>query len=209
VATEKAHGEEPLTRLDRVGTWLSTRSVRRNAELRGKRIADLGCGYDAPVTRPFLDQVREAVLVDVALDDDVKRHPRVRPVMGLLPGALEGLESESFDVILALAILEHLLEPETALEEIYRLLSPNGVVVINVPNWRGKPVLEFFAFRLGISAEGMDDHKCYYDPRDLWPMLVAAGFAPSAIRCRRHKFGFATLAVARKGVDADPPDSSR
>ncbi len=58
--------------------------------------------------------------------------------------------------------------------------------------------LEFAAFRLGVSpAEEMDDHKRYYDPRDLWPMLVAAGFRPSQIRCHRHKFGLNTFAVCR------------
>lgn len=210
MATEKAHGEEPLTALDRAGTWLSARGVRRHADLRGKRIADLGCGYDAPVVRPFLDEVREAVLVDVALEDEIKDHPRVSPLLGLLPDVLEELESNTFDVILALAILEHLFEPEKALHEIHRLLVPGGVVVINVPNWRGKPVLEFVAFRMGISAQGMDDHKTYYDPRDLWPLLVRAGFRPRAIRCRRHKFGFATLAVAHKDTAAaDGSDGNR
>jgi hypothetical protein len=47
----------------------------------------------------------------------------------------------------------------------------------------------------------MDDHKCYYDPRDLWPMLVRAGFRPQQIHCKRHKFGlntFATCCVPRE-----------
>ena len=41
------------------------------------------------------------------------------------------------------------------------------------------------------------DHKAYYDPRDLWPMLVRAGFKPSLIRCHRHKLGLNTSAVCR------------
>jgi len=45
-------------------------------------------------------------------------------------------------------------------------------------------VLEYSAFRLGFSpAEEMDDHKCYYDVKDFWPLLVRAGFRPSDIRC--------------------------
>jgi hypothetical protein len=43
----------------------------------------------------------------------------------------------------------------------------------------------------------MDDHKCYYDPRDLWPMLVLSGFRPSGISCRRHKLGLNTFAACR------------
>ena len=46
------------------------------------------------------------------------------------------------------------------------------------------------AFRLGTSpALEMDDHKMYYDARDLWPLLVRAGFKPSGIQLSYHKFG--------------------
>lgn len=173
-------------------------AVRRNAKLKGKRIADIGCGYNAHTARSMLDEVKSAVLIDVSLADDLKAHPKIRAIEGLLPDALAPLESESLDVVLALAILEHLHEPDRALAEIHRLLVVGGVAIINVPSWLGKPVLEFVAFRLGISRDGMNDHKTYYDPRDLWPMLVRAGFRPQAIRCRRHKLGFATLAVVTK-----------
>ena len=62
---------------------------------------------------------------------------------------------------------------------------------------RGKTFLEFSAFRLGLSPKSeMDDHKMYYDKRDLWPLLVKAGFLPSAIETRYHKFGLNLFAVA-------------
>jgi len=44
----------------------------------------------------------------------------------------------------------------------------------------------------------MDDHKMYYDERDLWPLLVRAGFAPSQIRCFSHKFGLNTFAICAR-----------
>jgi len=44
----------------------------------------------------------------------------------------------------------------------------------------------------------MDDHKMYYDPRDLWPLLVEAGFLPHAIRIFRHKVGLNTFAICRR-----------
>ena len=63
------------------------------------------------------------------------------------------------------------------MNEIQRILAQPGVAILNVPSWLGKPMLELAAFRLGVSpAEEMDDHKAYYDPKDLWPMLVRAGF---------------------------------
>ena len=191
------HGE--LTPVDRFGVWLSGRAVRRHADLRDKRVGDFGCGYEAAFMRTALDQVREAVLVDIALAPDLQRHPKVRAIEGNLPESLHELETGSLDVVLCLSVLEHLSEPEQMLSEIHRLLAPSGVALVNVPTWAGKRLLELSAFRLRLSpAEEMEDHKRYYDPRDLWPLLVGAGFRPSGIRCRRHKFRLNTLAVCRK-----------
>ena len=73
------------------------------------------------------------------------------------------------------------------------------MLLANVPTWWGKAFLELSAFRLGTSPpEEMDDHKMYYDKRDLWPLLVRAGFRPSRIRLRYHKFGLNLFAVARR-----------
>jgi SAM-dependent methyltransferase len=186
------------TPVDRFGVWLSGRAVRRHAELQGKRLGDFGCGYEASFARSVLDEVDSAVLVDVALADDLVRDQRVRAIEGPLPHALAELDDASLDVVLCLSVLEHLREPELMLSEIHRLLAPGGVALINVPSWLGKRFLEFSAFRLGLSpAEEMDDHKRYYDPSELWPMLVAAGFRPRQIRCRRHKFRLNTFAACR------------
>jgi 2-polyprenyl-3-methyl-5-hydroxy-6-metoxy-1,4-benzoquinol methylase len=194
-----AYGQvrEP-TLVDRFGVWLSGRAVRRHAELAGRRVGDFGCGYQASFARSVLDGVAEMTIVDIALADDLKADERVRTIEGALPESLAALADASLDVVLCLSVLEHLAEPQRMLEEIHRLLAPGGVALINVPTWFGKRMLELSAFRLGLSpAEEMDDHKRYYDPRDLWPMLVAAGWRPSAIRCRRHKFGLNTFAVCR------------
>ncbi len=95
-------------------------------------------------------------------------------------------------------MLEHVNEPARLLGEVRRLLAPGGTALVNVPSWRGKRYLELSAFRLGLSpAEEMDDHKTYYDVRDLWPMLVAAGWRPRNIRCFSHKLGLNTFAVCR------------
>ena len=40
----------------------------------------------------------------------------------------------SLDVIVAGEVLEHLTEPEKALNEFYRVLKPKGIVIVTVPN---------------------------------------------------------------------------
>jgi SAM-dependent methyltransferase len=185
--------------IDRLGIKLSGRRIRRAVpDFSGKRVGDFGCGYHASFVRSVLERIKRAVLVDIALAPDLLVHPKVRGIEGLLPGALDEVESASLDVVLCISVLEHLWDPATALGHIRRVLAPGGVALINVPSWRGKRFLEYSAFRLGLSpAEEMDDHKAYYDPRDLWPLLVQAGFQPHGIQCLRHKFGLNTFATCR------------
>ena len=148
--------------------------------------------------RTVLDEVAHAVLVDVALAPDLKAHRRVTAIEGTLPEAVRALEENSLDIVLCISVLEQLWDPESLLRELRRICAPGGTCLINVPSWRGKWFLEFSAYRLNLSPpEEMDDHKAYYDPRDLWPLLVRAGFVPHEIRCYKHKFGLNTFAVCR------------
>jgi SAM-dependent methyltransferase len=196
--------------VDRFGVWLSARQIRRwIPDFTGKRVADLGCGYHASFMRTILGEVSEALLLDVAVAPDLIAHPKVKACVGPLAETLVALRpAQSLDVVLAISVLEHVWEPLALLESIRRLLVPGGLCLINVPSWKGKRYLERAAFQWGVSpAHEMDDHKMYYDERDLWPLLVRAGFAPSNIRCFTHKFGLNTFAVCTRALsnEASPP----
>jgi SAM-dependent methyltransferase len=195
-----AYGQtRSLSPVDRFGVWLSGRALRRElGSLAGKRLGDFGCGFHATFARSVLDEVGSAVLVDVAIADDLQAHDRVTAVEGRLPEAAAEVPDGSLDAVLCISVLEHLWDPLAMLRELRRVTAVGGACVVNVPSWRGKSFLELSAFRLGLSPpEEMDDHKRYYDPRDLWPLLVEAGFRPHAIRCYRHKFGLNTFAACR------------
>jgi len=192
------------TVVDRFGVWLSARQLRRFVpSFAGKRVGDFGCGYQASFARGILGDAASDVLVDVALADDLKADAlkadaRLRVIEGRLPDALAALPAASLDVVLLVSVLEHVTEPQRLLAEAARLLAPGGIALVNVPSWRGKRYLELATFRLRLGAAcEVDDHKMYYDVRDLWPMLVAAGFRPSLIRCFPHKLGLNTFAVCR------------
>lgn len=185
---------------DRTGRWLSTTKIRRFlGDVTGLRCADIGCGYDAGLSRQLLDTAGSLLLTDLKLSPDLAEPGRVALLEGVLPEVLHDLPPESVDVVIANSVIEHLWEPIDTLREIHRLTAPGGRVVVNVPSWRGKFFLELAAFRFGVSpVEEMEDHKFYFDPRELWPLVRRAGFMPRDISCTRHKFGLNTIACCVK-----------
>ncbi|MFI5116981.1 MAG: methyltransferase domain-containing protein [Terriglobales bacterium] len=196
----RAYGQDyQPTLVDRFGVWLSARQIRKYAgTLAGKQLGDFGCGYHAAFARTVLPVLDSAVLVDCALAPDLKSHPKVTALEGVLPSVLAQIPSNSLQVVLCISVLEHLWNPLEALQECFRIIRPGGICLFNVPSWRGKRFLEYSAFRLGLSTKDeINDHKAYYDVKDLWPLLVRAGFLPSNIRCFSHKLGLNTIAVCR------------
>lgn len=185
--------------MDRFGVWLSSRKLRHEiGDRSGCDVADLGCGYHAQLSRTLEPGAASLTLIDIAIADELKSLSKVTALEGSIPNVLRTLGTSSFDLILCISVLEHLPKPQEIVTEMNRLLRPGGVCIINVPTWLGKRFLEFSAFRLGLSpAQEMDDHKMYYNERDLWPILVAGGFKPRNIRCRRHKFGLNLFATCR------------
>jgi SAM-dependent methyltransferase len=166
-------------------------------------ILDLGCGYQATLLRALVPSIASGLGVDVRISPEARAVERLSFIESNIEAALPELEDSRFDVVLLISVLEHLWEPLPILEHCRRVLTPGGVLFVNVPTWRGKFFLEFSAFRLGLSpALEMDDHKMYYNKPDLWPMLVRAGFKPSGLRLRYHKFGLNLFAVAQKAAES-------
>jgi SAM-dependent methyltransferase len=197
---QESYGEQPLTWADRFGVWLSMRAILRRLPPRTDlEVLDLGCGYDAFLLRALLPRLDAGVGVDVSISDQARLYPKLAFLESSLEEVLPAFDESAFDVVFAISVLEHVWKPQWVLEQCHRVLRPDGMLLVNVPTWRGKAVLEFSAFRLSTSpAVEMNDHKMYYDKRDLWPLLVRAGFLPSAIRLKNHKFGLNLFAAARK-----------
>jgi 2-polyprenyl-3-methyl-5-hydroxy-6-metoxy-1,4-benzoquinol methylase len=198
--THEAYGQQRLTFLDRLGVWLSQRAISRHLPNRSDlEILELGCGFRATQLMALRPRLKHGVGVDFRVEPKLKALNNLTFHEGTIEEALPRLAVELFDAILLISVLEHLPDPLSVIESARRMLKPSGVLLLNVPTWLGKSFLEFSAFRLGLSPKlEMDDHKMYYDKRDLWPLLVRAGFKPSLIKLRYHKLGLNLFAVARR-----------
>jgi SAM-dependent methyltransferase len=192
-------GTRRLSIVDRFGVWLSQRAIGKALPKKSDLdILELGCGLRAKNLFALRSRIRRAVGIDFSISEDVKGLENFEFLEGPIESATTHLSPDSFDAILFISVLEHLSDPLSVLRGCHEWLRPGGVLLVNVPTWRGKVFLELSAFRLGLSPKAeMDDHKMYYDKRDLWPLIVKAGFRPSDIKMRYHKFGLNLFAVVR------------
>lgn len=90
-------------------------------------------------------------------------------------------DDRSFDAVFAHAVLEHLQQPDRALQELWRVLKPGGVIGVRSPDWGG--------FLIAPSTPGLEDALSYYKAlhqqngghpyigRDLKALLRSAGFS--------------------------------
>jgi SAM-dependent methyltransferase len=197
---EQSYLQHGSTFLDRLRTRLVQRAIlRRLPDSAGLRVLDLGCGYHATHLQAIGERLDEGVGVDLQIGEEIRRHPRLNFVISSIEDALPGLPPDKFDVVLFISVLEHVWDPAMCLSHCHRVLKPGGRLLINVPTWYAKPVLELSAFKFGTSpACEMDDHKMYYSKRDLWPLLVRSGFKPSRIRMEYQKLGMILFSTAVK-----------
>lgn len=77
---------------------------------------------------------------------------------------LSEFDDNTFDRIISLETLEHVPKPQTFLNELQRVLKPNGLLILSLPP-RGAEVPEFF-YRLLFGDHGEGPH------RFLWPYEV-------------------------------------
>ena len=200
----ESYGQRGLTVADRLGVWLSQSAIRRYLPKRGDlEVLELGCGYRATQLVALRPKLKRGIGVDFRIAPELRTLEGFTFHEGTIEETLPKLESATMDVVMLISVLEHLAEPQFALQSAWRLLRPSGLLLINVPTWVGRRFLEFSAFRLGLSPKvEMDDHKMYYGKRDLWPVLVRAGFKPSQIRLNYHKFGLNLFAAVWKSAQA-------
>jgi len=101
-------------------------------DLQNQTILDLGCG-DC-YCRRFLGKSNRVVSIGV-LSEGIEKRPdcdRCQPTIIGNPAQLP-FDSESFDTVLSLGVLECLKKDLKAVREISRVLKPGGKLIISVP----------------------------------------------------------------------------
>lgn len=88
----------------------------------------------------------------------------------------EHLQMESYDLVTALAVLEHLPEPAACIREAYRMLRPGGVIVTTCPT----PFWDDLAGALKLVAD--EHHEQHMSGARMTELLRDAGFSSVTYR---------------------------
>lgn len=120
--------------------------ILSGADFSDKEVADTGCGYNFQFLAAIAPNIQKGYAVDLSLNSVDIPH-NIELVESDLNDAI-GLDDNSMDIVTSMAILEHLSDPERYMSEVYRILKPNGTLIMTVPSVYSKPVLEFMAYRL-------------------------------------------------------------
>lgn len=166
------------------------------ADLHGN-ILDVGCA-GGMLTQKIKDHLPEANLTGVDLYDNAikyaqKKHPSIRFMRAdahYLP-----FEKNSFDVVIAVETLEHLHDPQKAVEEIFRVLKPNGTFIVgqDTDNLGCRIGWWFWTKMQGKVWHGV--HVSCMAPQELKKLLIDNGF-----RINKCKFSHFGLEVFLKSV---------
>ena len=138
---------------------------------RGGRVLDVGCGTGAN-----LDAARRFGWETHGVEVSPAAAQVARETLGLnvVTGTLEAAAypDEHFDVVALSHVLEHLPDPVATLREVARILRPDGLVLLAVPNHRSLPA---FVFRSYWFPWEVPRHLYHFSPTSLAALLDRVG----------------------------------
>ncbi|HTS66589.1 MAG TPA: class I SAM-dependent methyltransferase [Candidatus Acidoferrales bacterium] len=156
----------------------------------GQRLLDVGCAGGN-------QQARDLACTVIGLDED----PAVRPsVLG--NAAAMPFPAASFDYVVCHHVLEHVVQPESALREVARVLKPDGGLSVAVPNGRG--VCDGI-YRYLFEGGGHVNRFRRAEIIDLVERTTGLGLA----RWRKLYSSFSYLSTVLPLLESPPPDLQR
>ncbi|MFH1744864.1 MAG: class I SAM-dependent methyltransferase [bacterium] len=174
---------------------LRFREISGHVPKNGK-ICDICCGAKGS----FLFEARNLISEGVGLDKEVEPRQEENIIFKKVSIDKEIKEdSNYFDCVVLLAAIEHLSYPQEIIQECYRILRPGGKILITTPSPKGKWLLEFLAFKIGVvSPKEISDHKQYFSKESLSEICEQAGFKKENIVIKKFEFGYNIFLCAKK-----------
>jgi SAM-dependent methyltransferase len=178
------------------------RIVQESTNLKNGRVLDIGCA-----TGIFLDAMRDQSWEPkgVEISEPAVRYARQRFNLDVFHGQLNDLQVEPgyFDAITMWNVIEHLYQPLETFVETFRLLKPEGVLLLVFPSWESTDRRLFGTCWVGFDAP----RHLYVFPRSVMiKMLAAAGYGVVQLMPAPNNY-FAFIASLERWlrIHAKPP----
>ena len=152
-------------------------------------VLDLGCGFGRHAFE-VLRRGAEVVACDMALNElyevratyaAMAEVGEIKVTSGAFTSAGDAtrlpFQDETFDRIIASEVLEHIYNDEDALDELFRVLKPQGILAITVPSYFPEKICWWLSDEYHAPIE-VGGHVRIYKKRELEAKISAAGLVP-------------------------------
>ncbi len=168
------------------GTWMRHDIVMAHIDdIAPTSIVELGIGKGAMSARMSSKVDR---FVGVEPDPESREIAAAVVESGEVIGSLDELDDESFDLLCAFEVLEHIEDDRTALMEWLRVVQPGGYVMVSVPA---------FQSRFGPFDDAVGHYR-RYDPEHLQALLTDCGLRLESMSVNGAPMGFASEFVKNR-----------
>jgi 2-polyprenyl-3-methyl-5-hydroxy-6-metoxy-1,4-benzoquinol methylase len=144
----------------------------------GGSLLDIGCGSG---TLLGLLKERGFRVMGLDLSAEAAKIAEIQHGVQVVVDSLAeaGFAAESFDIVTLFHVLEHVSNPRDMLANVWRILRPEGVIVLQVPNidsW------QFRAFRSKWYGLDIPRHIIDYSKRSMLKLLDGSGFMVTRVK---------------------------
>ena len=160
-----------------------TVATLRHAESGGARLLDIGCSSGA-----LLQSARRHGFAAEGVEPATQAAEYARSTgLTVFQGYLEDAcyPAASFDAVTLMEVIEHLPDPHALLKEAWRVLKPNGVLIVGTGNgasWTVQLVGARWGY-LHVAQHG--GHISFFNPDSLGSLAKQCGFLVERIETRR------------------------
>lgn len=146
----------------------------------GKRVLDIGC-YDGVVGREILVHQNEVYGIDIS--ENAIRSAQAKDLDVCIADVDAGLpfRRQSFDEVIAGEVIEHVSDPDGLIEEIRRVLTSRGYLIVSTPNLAslGRRLLLFLGRNPLVETRSTEEtagHVRYFVKDTLFDLLASHDF---------------------------------
>jgi ubiquinone/menaquinone biosynthesis C-methylase UbiE len=156
---------------------------------KGHRIIDLGCGYGR-LSDCYIDRFDMAVLFDGSLSLLKTAQEKTGGKATYIWGDINHLPfcESAFDTALMVRVVHHLSDANACMEQVYKILSANGDLILSYSNKRN--ILRVIRYFMGLESYSpftlepntLEPNFIHYHPAYVAEHLSSAGFKVSNYR---------------------------